>query len=71
VTVCPHCKKQFAAKNMEIELIQGTEEEEMKFGKVAYSCPNCHVFLAVGEIAEGVGGGDLFKMGMENFIKND
>lgn len=28
---------------MEIELIEGMEDGETKFGKVAYSCPNCHI----------------------------
>jgi hypothetical protein len=56
---------------MEIEMVQGTVEGEMKFGKVAYSCPNCHTFLAIGDIAEGMGGGDVFKLGVENFMKHD
>jgi len=49
MTVCPYCKKEFAAKNMEKELIAGTGEGSMMLGKVVYSCPNCHFFLGVGE----------------------
>jgi hypothetical protein len=66
MTTCPSCKKQFVAKTMEIEIIEGVEEGGMRFGKVAYSCPSCHVFLGVGESAAGPGGQNPFTMGMQN-----
>ena len=70
MTTCPYCKKQFAAKTMEIEIIEGVEEPGMRLGRVAYSCPNCHVFLGLGESTGGAGGQDVFKMGMQNFMTN-
>jgi uncharacterized protein YbaR (Trm112 family) len=68
MTVCPYCKKQFAAKEMEIELIEGVDEGGVRLGKVAYSCPHCHVFLSVGESAQGPGGQNPFMMGMQNMM---
>ena len=52
------------AKMMEIELIEGMEDDETKFGKVTYSCPHCHTFLGVGESSPAQGTEKLFGMGM-------
>ena len=68
MTICPYCKKQFVAKTMEIEIIEGVDDGGVKFGKVAYSCPNCHVFLGTGETATGPGGQNPFMGGMQNFM---
>jgi hypothetical protein len=68
MTVCPYCKKAFIAKTMEIELIEGMEDENGKIGKVAYSCPNCHTFLGVGE-AVGASMGSVLDMGMQKTMQ--
>jgi uncharacterized protein YbaR (Trm112 family) len=69
MTVCPHCKKQFVAKTMEIELIEGMEDGNARIGKVAYSCPACHTFLGVGE-AVGASVGSVFGMGIQQAMQD-
>ena len=68
MTVCPYCKKQFVAKTMEIELIEGMEDASGRMGKVAYSCPNCHTFLGVGEAA-ATSVESVFGMSMEKTMQ--
>ena len=49
---------------MEVELIEGMEEVGVIIGKVAYSCPHRHIFLAAGESVP-VDGGASAVFGME------
>ena len=49
--ICPHCKKDFVAKNIEKDLIQGAADGNNMLGKVTFGCPNCHYFLGIGDIA--------------------
>ena len=48
--ICPYCKKEFAAKSIEKELIEGIADGPNMLGKVTYSCPHCRCFLAVGDV---------------------